>query len=331
MVITITTNDWEAFSLSQKNITPTRQRIRESHTNPKVCSVGNCNRNVKRHKEEGYAYSKYCVKHTQHAIRHGHPVKKIPRVTNLRPQYRTENSDQARTAYLAGRQWLRDNLDTDLLQSALRRYTDDLSMLEDWEAPSIHIRASDMELNTRWKWYRHNLLVKHKVTPLEVLMHQVGLLVVLKKCSGIFVSDRMKHQFLATRWLQLKPLPMHGADAYTKKMMKHGTLDSKTAKFIHDRLEGFWEMMLRVGVEQLEELISTKAAERVYRAKQWSEASREAVGRHTKKRHHAYIRTFKCMTTGATFGQLISGELRVIHRGRASDGQLQRLASAGGL
>jgi len=185
-----------------------------------------------------------------------------------------------------------------------------------------------MKPEVRWKWYRHHLLVTHEVSPLELLKHHVGLLVALMMRPGLFANDRMRHQFLAYRFIRLRPLPRHGADAYTGKAKQHQALDLETAKWMYRLLIKLWERMpTRVNAE-LEDLIKMKADEKVKRKEAWTAERRATMSMKASTRQNQVVTQYRCMTSDAVIGKTKTGAILVLKRGSASDDQLANWGAA---
>lgn len=321
-----TLEDWNNY---QEQIKRSPSEATQSHVKGVkrhiTCDADGCYASVKQRPRSDYAYSKYCLKHTRHNNRHGHPTKKMPRVTPLRPRYRTHESDKARSAYLVGRSMVSRYLSSSRLGHVLKSIQNEKELLANWEPPSVYQRAADMDFPTRWKWYRHHLLVNHDMEPIDLLRHQVGLVTVLKTCPEIFASERMEQLFLSYRWLQVKQLPRHGLDYRTGKSKKHESLDTKTAKWMYRCLEGVWDAVPEEAKGELGLLINEKNEERANKVRGWTEDGRKSVGRTHKKRQNQAVSMFRCLDTGAYIGKLADGRLKVLQRGNASDEQLKRL------
>jgi len=188
-----------------------------------------------------------------------------------------------------------------------------------------------MEQEQRWKWYRHHLLVTHKVSAYEYVRHQVGLLVALHYSPDSFHGDKMSERFLATRFLQLKPLPKHGMDWVTKKMKQHEPLDKKTARFISGRLRALWQTLSNMtNIEsELPLLIKQTHGRRQASKEKWTNEAREKHRLNATKQFNQTFGELRCLATGAVFGKTKSGKLKVLYRGAASDAQIKRMIAQG--
>ena len=252
----------------------------------------------------------------------------MPHVGLVSKAHDNQANREARTAYLAGREWVRQNKDSDTLRRLIEAVEHDTCVLKEcWESPSPFTKASSMELNQRWKWYRHHLLVTNQVSAYDYVRHQVGLLAVLHYSPSFFFSDRMKERFLATRFLQLKPLPRHGMDWVTKKAKQHEPLDKKTAKFISGRLRALWTTLTCMTTieDELPLLLNkTERKREIYKAK-WTNEARKRQSQKAANQFNQTIGELRCLTTGAVFGKTRSGKLKVLYRGSATDEQVKRL------
>ena len=329
--ISITNTDYQAFtqSLYTSHSKPLQAKPKVNHDECH-CDAYGCSGAPRRSRKHGFAYSRYCEKHDRHKQRHGHPTHKMPRVGLVSKARDNKANREARTAYLAGREWVRQNKDSDTLRRLIEAVEHDTYVLtECWEQPSPYIRASSMALSQRWKWYRHHLLVTNQVSAYHYVRHQVGLLTVLHYSPGSFSNDGMKERFLATRFLQLKPLPKHGIDWRSKKAKQHEPLDKKTAKFINDRLRAIWVTLTSMTTieDELPLLLSkTERKRQTYKAK-WTNEAREQQRQKAVQQFNQTIDEFRCLTTGAVFGKTRSGKLKVLYRGLASDEQIARLVN----
>lgn len=257
----------------------------------------------------------------------------MPYVTQVSKKSNHERNRSARTAYLAGREWVRLNKDNDTVKRIIKSVEHDAHILKEcWEPPTPYTKASSMELNQRWKWYRHHLLVTHQVDAYEYVRHQVGLLTALQHSQESFYGERMKERFLATRFLQLKPLPKHGKDIVTKRLKQHEPLEKKAAKFISNRLLGIWSALSSMTTieRELPLLINKTKKKRVTASLKWTGELRDRKRESANKQFNQVIGEMRCMTTGAVFGKTKSGKLKVLYRGAATPAQIERMMTQGG-
>ena len=287
----------------------------KTYDTPPLCVITNCTKQVRMHRTAKRPYSKYCVDHAQHKLRHGHPTLKIPKISSTA-------DFEPRCAYLAGKAWIKNNKDSEVVKRLVKDLEWELKDLSNWTPPIKQRRAKDMKPEVRWKWYRHHLLITNEVTPFELLQHHMGLLVVLIMRPGLFANDRMKHQFLAHRFIRFRPLPKHGADAYTGKSKQHQALDIGTAEWMYGRLLKLWDKLPTSVDSELEQLIKLKADEKVKRKEAWTPERRATLAINAKSRQNNVVSQHHCMTTGAIIGKTNTGKLKVIHRGHATDDQL---------